>query len=338
MNITVGVEKLSSSASNVVQVYVLLNTNEILPNPLVAINESQVFNQIYSTLGLNPNEWFLSQITLSQVTEPFTALYAYSFGVRLIKIGTKDPEANQFQGPMGPKGLKGLKGDNGIQGIQGPTGPQGATGPFGGPPGPPGLTGLPGPTGFQGPTGPRGFQGSPGQTGPAGGQGATGPRGIQGIQGIQGPTGPLGPTGAGVAGPLGPTGPSGKGFAPGGKFRNNLMIAAGVTNVGTAAIVAGGQALNPNDYFLSGAVTTIRATAVALKNSISGGTGSVTVRNVTDSTTVAVIPVGSTTKLKFTSSALSLPSAQKIYEIIVDRGTSAGLGVAYVGFEIDRQF
>lgn len=336
MNITVGVEKLPSNASNVVQAYILLNTNEILPNPLVAINEQQVFNQVYSTLGLNPNEWFLSQITLSQVTEPFTALYAYSFGIRLVKIGTKDPEANQFQGPVGPKGLKGIKGDQGIQGIRGATGPQGATGPFGGPPGPPGVTGLPGPTGFQGPTGPRGFQGSPGQTGPAGGQGPTGPRGIQGIQGIQGPTGPLGPTGAGVPGPPGPTGPNGKGFAPGGRFRNDLMIAAGVTNVATAAIIAGGQALNPSDYQLSGAVTVIRASAIALRSGT--GTGSITIRNITDSTTVTVIPVGNNTKSKFVSPTLSLPLAQKVYEIIVDRGTSAGLGVAYVGFEIDRQF
>lgn len=336
MNITVGVEKLPSNASNVVQAYILLNTNEILPNPLVAINEQRVFNQVYSTLGLDPSEWFLSQITLSQITEPFTALYAYSFGIRLVKVGTKDPEANQFQGPVGPKGLKGIKGDSGIQGVRGPTGPQGATGPFGGPPGPPGVTGLLGPTGLPGPTGPRGFQGSPGQTGPAGGQGATGPRGIQGIQGIQGPTGPLGPTGAGMAGPPGPTGPSGRGFAPGGRFRNDLMIAAGVTNMSIAAITAGGQALNPSDYQLSGATTVIRASAIALRSGT--GTGSITIRNITDSTTVTVIPVGNSSKSKFVSSTLSLPLAQKVYEIIVDRGTSAGLGIAYAGFEIDRQF
>jgi hypothetical protein len=337
MNITVGVEKLPSNASNVVQAYVLLNTNEILPNPLVAINDSQVFNQIYSTLGISPNDWFLSQITLTQVTEPFTALYAYSFGIRLVKIGTKDPEANQFQGPVGPKGLKGVKGDPGVQGVRGSTGPQGSTGPFGGPPGPPGVTGLPGPMGSQGPTGPRGFQGSPGQTGPVGGQGPTGARGIQGIQGIIGPTGPLGPTGAGVAGPLGPTGPAGKGFAPGGSLRNDLMIAAGITTA-SGFVIAGGQALNPIDYQLSGATTIIRASAIALKDNTAGGTGSVTIRNISDSTTVAVIPIGSNSKSKFVSSTLSLPSSQKIYEIIVDRGTAVGIGVAYVGFEIDRHF
>jgi len=364
MTFTVGVEKLPSDASNVVAAYVLLNTDAILANPLTAVNDPKVFSQIYSTLGLDPKSWFLSQITLSEVTQPFTALYAYSFAIRLVKVGTRDPLLLQFMGPPGPQGNVGKKGNQGDQGARGPTGPAGATGPYGGPPGPTGATGVQGPTGAQGPTGPRGFQGSPGTTGPAGGQGPTGPFGNPGPQGPPGPTGPQGaigpqgPTGGGAPGPTGPrgatgpagfgttgpaglpgaTGPRGAGFAPGQLLRSDLPIfAGGLTNTASGAVVAGAQSFNPDNYRMSGAALSVKL--VAMANRSVSGTGFVSVRSVTDGGAgVATLPVSGSSLAKYSSAPVSFLSSDKVYEIVVDRGSAVGIGVGYVGFEIDRTF
>lgn len=359
MTFTVGVEKLPSDASNVVAAYVLLNTDFILANPLTEVNKPEVFAQVYATLGLDPKLWFLSQITLSEVTQPFTALFAYSFGIRLVQVGTRDPLLLQFMGPVGPVGPVGKQGGQGNQGPQGPTGPAGATGPFGGPPGPTGQAGQQGPTGAQGPTGIRGFQGSPGVTGPGGIQGPTGPLGIQGPQGPQGPTGPTGPkgpTGAGVQGPTGPTGPAGGagpagptggagpagprgiGFAQGQVFRENLVLfAGGVTAAATGAKAVGGQAFNPAGYQLSGASMTVRLVAVAMRDI--SGTGFVAVRNLSDGGVgVVTLPVSSTTLSKVSSAIIPFLSSEKVYDVIVDKGSAPGMALAYVGFEIDRTF
>jgi hypothetical protein len=363
MTFTVGVEKLPSDASNVVAAYVLLNTDLILPNPLTAINDTRVFAQIYSTLGLDPKSWFLSQITLSEVTQPYTALYAYSFAIRLVKVGTRDPLLLQFMGPVGPQGQVGKKGEQGDQGPRGPTGPAGATGPYGGPPGATGATGPGGRTGPAGPTGPRGFQGSPGSTGPLGGQGPTGPQGPPGPQGPVGPTGPIGlrgPTGAGVQGSPGPTGPRGAtgvpgtaatgpvgpagatgmrgaGFAPGQLFRADLpLFAGGLTLSASGTVAAGGQLMNPDSYRMSGAALSVKF--VAMANRSNSGTGFVSLRSVTDGGVgVATLAVGAGGLAKY-STPLTLLSVDKVYEIAVSRGTATAVGVGYAGFEIDRTF
>jgi len=360
MTYTVGVEKLPSDASNVVVAYVLLNTDQILPNPLTEMNRPEVFSQVYSTLGLDPRLWFLSQVTLSEVTQPFTALYAYSFGIRLVQVGTRDPLLLQFMGPVGPIGPGGKQGGQGDRGPQGPTGPAGATGPFGGPPGPTGPAGAAGATGIPGSTGPRGFQGSPGPTGPGGPQGPTGPLGIQGPQGPQGPTGPvgpLGPTGAGVPGPTGPrggvgtagppgptgaqgvAGPRGFGFAPGQTYKESLVLYAGgftMPGGGNPASI-GGQAFNPAAYQLSGASMSVKLVAVAMRDS--NGTGFVVVRNISDGGIgVATMAVNQGALSKISSAAIQFVSADKVYDVIVDKGSTLGMAVSYVGFEIDRIF
>ncbi len=360
MTFTVGVERLPSDASNVVAAYVLLNTDQILANPLTEVNKPEIFAQIYATLGLDPKLWFLSQITLSEVDQPFTALFAYSFGIRLVQVGARDPLTLQFMGPVGPIGPVGKQGGPGDRGAQGPTGPAGATGPFGGPPGPTGPTGQAGSTGVQGQTGVRGFQGSPGSTGPQGVQGPTGPLGPPGPQGPVGPTGPTGPighTGAGVQGSPGPTGPRGGvgpagpaggpgtagprglGFAPGQGYKDTLPLYAGgftMPGGGNPAAI-GGQAFNPAGYQVSGASMAVRMVAVAMRDT--NGTGLVMIRNLSDGgIIVTTLAVSQSSLTKVSSGVIPFLSVEKVYDVVVDRGSTLGMGVAYVGFEIDRTF
>lgn len=222
MTTTVGVQRLQSDASNIINALVLLNSDVELENPITEFNSPSVFQEIFLQLNVSPNEYFISQITLSDITTPFRQIISYNFNIRIVQNGTLDSRKNQFQGPKGPAGPAGPPGSIGPQGPAGPQGPLGPTGPFGGPTGPQGVQGSPGPTGptgSRGPTGPRGLtgpigntgpqgiQGSPGPTGPLGLTGPVGPTGIQGIQGLQGVTGPQGTTGP--QGATGPTGPQG---------------------------------------------------------------------------------------------------------------------------------
>lgn len=221
MTITIGVLQQVSDQTNVVVASVLVNSDQILPNPLSTLVQPVYFNQIYATLQIDPNQYQIGQVTLAQVPVPFQGIYTYQFAVRFVLIGTP-VTSQQFVGPVGPPGIAGkagMAGAVGPEGPAGPTGPQGpqgftgATGPFGGPPGP---TGDRGPTGPFGATGVRGAPGIPGFTGAPGPTGQIGPRGATGIQGVtgpmgniglQGPTGPRGATGPqGILGPLGPTG------------------------------------------------------------------------------------------------------------------------------------
>ena len=81
----------------------------------------------------------------------------------------------------------------------------------------------------------------------------------------------------------------------------------------------------------------LRAVAVALR--ASSGTGFVVVRNVSDSGAgVATLPISGGRLAKYSSPLLSLPQTEKIYEIVVDRGSAQAVGIAYVGFEIDRTY
>lgn len=128
MTTTVGVERLTSDASNVINAYVLLQTDEILPNPVTRLNDPGTFSQIFQTLGVTANTWFISQLTLAQVGVPQVGLYAYQFNIRLVKVGTKDPQTTQFLGPLGPQGPSGPRGGIGPAGPAGPAGPIGPTG------------------------------------------------------------------------------------------------------------------------------------------------------------------------------------------------------------------
>lgn len=128
MTTTVGVQQLASNASNVINAFVLLQTDEILPNPITKINDSAVFSQIFQTLGITPSVWSISQMTLARIGTQREGLFSYEFNIRLVQINTRDSSAAQFQGPAGPQGLPGQQG---AQGIQGPTGLTGAVGPAG---------------------------------------------------------------------------------------------------------------------------------------------------------------------------------------------------------------
>ncbi len=224
MTVTLGVLQQASSQANVVVATVLLNSDQILANPLATLVQPQYFNQIYSTLNLNPAQYSIGQVTLAQVPVPFESLYTYQFAVAFVQNGTP-VTSQQFIGPAGAPGIAGKAGQPGQQGVAGPagptgpTGPQGvtgATGPFGGPPGPTGPRGATGPFGATGVRGAPGIQGFTGVTGPQGTPGVTGPQGIQGSPGVTGFTGPQGAMGyTGSIGLQGSTGQQGVQGSPG---------------------------------------------------------------------------------------------------------------------------
>jgi len=168
MTTTLGVQKVASDKANVVSADVLLNSDEILSNPLSKLMEGTVLTSVYAQLSISMDEWDLGSVALSTVTSPFYSLFTYNFAMRFVKKGTAVVDA-VFIGPPGPPG---------VPGGQGPVGQQG----------PQGLAGLTGPPGLMGATGPQGAQG------------------VQGVQGSTGPTGPQGPTGPtgpyGIAVPL----------------------------------------------------------------------------------------------------------------------------------------
>ncbi len=238
MTVNVGVQKLVSDQPNVVSALLVVNTDQILPNPISVFGDSSVVSQLYAQLNISPTNYQISQISFSQVVQPIVGQYSYSYSVRLAQNGTAVTPI-QFVGPPGPPGGKGKDGQPGI-GIPGPpgaTGMRGVTGPFGGPPGATGSTGPQGATGIQGlhgvtgipgttgSTGPRGATGLPGPTGSTGPYGVTGATGPQGSTGPQGPTGVTGPTGsAGVTGATGPRGATGIGLqGPTGPVYNRII-------------------------------------------------------------------------------------------------------------------
>ncbi len=221
MATTLGVQRLASDQAGVVVATILLNSEQILPNPLAALTDPVVFRQVYADLGIDPSTHDIGQLSIQPVQVPFSGIYTYSFSVRFYPKGTFS-SSPQYVGPPGVPGSPGKAGGQGPPGFAGPagpTGPKGSTGPpgptgaYGGPPGPTGAVGTTGPRGATGPQGVPGPQGATGPYGFTGPQGAVGPTGLQGIQGVfgsPGPTGPLGPTGPfGPTGPLGPTGPQG---------------------------------------------------------------------------------------------------------------------------------
>lgn len=138
---------------------------------------------------------------------------------------------------------------------------------------------------------------------------------------------------------MGTAGPRGLGFAPGQLFRENLVLFAGgftMPGGGNPAAV-GGQSFNPAKYQLSGASMAVKLVAVAMRDT--NGTGFVVVRNVSDGGVgVVTLAVGQPSLTKVSSAAIPFLSVEKVYDIVVDRGSTLGMGIAYVGFEIDRTF
>lgn len=134
-------------------------------------------------------------------------------------------------------------------------------------------------------------------------------------------------------------GPRGLGFATGMLYKETLPLFAGGYTMpgGSGPVAIGGQAFNPAGYQLSGASMAVRLVAVAMRDV--NGTGFIVVRNVSDGGIgVATLPVGQPGLTKFSSPVIPFLSVDKIYDIVVNGGSTLGMAVAYVGFEIDRTF
>lgn len=167
MATSVGVQKVVSESANVIQASILITSDTVITDPIGFLNSPQVVNQIYRTLGINPDSWDIVQISLNPNIS--SGLYQYNFSTRYLKKGTSSYIFQQFQGIPGPIGPMGPVGPVGLPGPTGPTGSSGPTGPTG----PTGLNGPTGPNGSTGPTGPTGPTGSTGPTGPTGPAGST---------------------------------------------------------------------------------------------------------------------------------------------------------------------
>lgn len=144
MAVTLGVQKVASDKANIVSAQVLLNSDEILPNPLSELTKGPILTSIFAQLSLSMDEWEIGSVALSRVTSPFFSLFTYNFSMRFVLKGTAVVDA-VFIGPPGPPGVPGGQGPAGQQGGQGLAG---VTGP----------PGLPGATGPAGPAGPQGVQ------------------------------------------------------------------------------------------------------------------------------------------------------------------------------------
>ena len=154
MATTIGVERLTSNFTNIVNAFVALTSDTILINPVTELNKPENYKSIFFTLNISIDEWSITQVTMNEVKTHVSNIYEYSFTLRFLKNNTTDPTIRQFQGPAGPAGPAGMVGP---AGIAGPVGPVGPVGPIG----------VTGPV-VTGPTGPQGDQGSPGITGPTG--------------------------------------------------------------------------------------------------------------------------------------------------------------------------
>lgn len=138
MTTTIGVERLTSDFENVINAFVAITSDVILPNPVTELNKPENYRVIFNTLDISPDEWSITQITLSQILTQVSNIFEYDYTVRFLENGTSDPQVRQFQGPQGPAGPPG---------PPGPVGPVGDPGPVG-PEGPPGVTGPEGPAGI----------------------------------------------------------------------------------------------------------------------------------------------------------------------------------------------
>ncbi len=140
MSITVGVQKVRSESSEVVQAVVLLTSAGPLQSPLASLASKEVMSDVMRNLGISPLIWEIAQTSMSDARTNFGQV-VYNFAVRFVKKGSKVPAIQQFMGPPGAQGPRGAAGTDGSPG--GPPGPDGPEGPDG-PPGPGGATDLAG--------------------------------------------------------------------------------------------------------------------------------------------------------------------------------------------------
>lgn len=126
------------------------------------------------------------------------------------------------------------------------------------------------------------------------------------------------------------------------KLRNNIFMAQNERTDQSLYTVVGNFSLNPLDYALSSATTTIKFVATGF---VSDGalTGNVQLHNLTDVSLEATLMfAGTTTVGKLLSANLTLPGSAKMYEVRINvtGGTPPDdqLVVMGAGFEIDNTF
>lgn len=137
MAITVGVQKLASESPEVVNASIVLTSDQILQNPIIVLGEPSIYAQIYSQLGIKPDQYSLSTVVLLEVQSQLPGITAYNYFAKYAKKGFKVRSIigpTGARGPIGAMGATGPAGSDGVlgpQGPQGPDGPTGATGPAG---------------------------------------------------------------------------------------------------------------------------------------------------------------------------------------------------------------
>lgn len=126
MAITVGVQKLASESPEVINASIVLTSDQILQNPIIVLGEPSIYAQIYSQLGIKPDQYSLSTVVLLEVQSQLPGITAYNYFAKYAKKGFKVRSIigpTGARGPIGAMGATGAAGPDGIQGPQGPTGP-----------------------------------------------------------------------------------------------------------------------------------------------------------------------------------------------------------------------
>jgi hypothetical protein len=126
MTTTIGATKLLTDQPGTIRASVLLNSDGVVPNPLVEVTTYPSINKIYEILGLT-RDYYLLECFLIQIADG-AGLYGYTF---LMKFGKASTKLRDVVGPPGPPGSTGPSGPPGSPGSPGSTGPVGPQGPEG---------------------------------------------------------------------------------------------------------------------------------------------------------------------------------------------------------------
>jgi hypothetical protein len=88
MTTTLGVQKTASDREDVVTAQVLLNSDEVLSNPLSELTKGPNLTSVFAQLSISMEDWDIGQVSLSTVTSPFYSLFTYNFSMRFVRKGT----------------------------------------------------------------------------------------------------------------------------------------------------------------------------------------------------------------------------------------------------------
>ena len=113
---------------------------------------------------------------------------------------------------------------------------------------------------------------------------------------------------------------NGENTASSGSATETLPLAPYATTVATVDVAIGGARFDPADYARSGSTTVL--TLDAIGEVVSGVTGTLTLRNLTDSTDAATLAWTETSATRKTTS-VTLPGAAKVYELRLKKSGGA---------------